>query len=491
MSGDPAPWRAGVLDVSPDDFGFSLYAWAGYYGSPVGTMHPKFSPDGRWLTTSSPTDDWSEDKYTIFDLINGTDRSVSVAMDDDWGTYWFTSSPDGNDVLDLAWDQEGSWRFTIRDVADNEPRPFAGVGIYPGEDTPWFITCCGASDAVAKPVAPRPEPSGGFVSLPGLNSDHYDASPSLSQDGRLVAFESDRPGGQGRSDIYLYDRDTQSLLSLPNLNSALNEGSSSISGDGRFIVFTSSQPADSGSGRTDIALYDRQTESLVSLPNLNSPEYDEYAPRITDDGRFILFLVHDGAAYALYDRQTETLLPLPEARYVEAASISGDGRYIAIRKDEWDKDARNGTIDAALYDREVDALVALSGVNSEAEESPAALSKDGRFILYTRGEIGRGDTKAYLYDRHAQTGVELPGFQSVVGSRAHTLSSDGRFIAFMADVSDGITNQDIHLYDRGEAATLSETGTSLIVLTSIVAAVIIAAGSAFSIMRRRRNISSQ
>jgi Tol biopolymer transport system component len=53
------------------------------------------------------------------------------------------------------------------------------------------------------------------VLVSGLNSKEMDVEPALSGDGRLIAFVSDRPGGSGGRDIYLFDRGAGQLLLLP------------------------------------------------------------------------------------------------------------------------------------------------------------------------------------------------------------------------------------------------------------------------------------
>ena len=57
-----------------------------------------------------------------------------------------------------------------------------------------------------------------FLPLPGLNSSDHEQSPSLSAEGRYLAFVSERLSGAGERDIYLYDRQTQKLLPTPGLN---------------------------------------------------------------------------------------------------------------------------------------------------------------------------------------------------------------------------------------------------------------------------------
>ena len=83
---------------------------------------------------------------------------------------------------------------------------------------------------------------------------------------------SDRPGGRGGRDIYLFDRTANQLLPLPGLNAAGHEQSPSLSADGRFIAFVSERLG--GEGERDVYLYDRQMEKLLVTPGLNSKAED-------------------------------------------------------------------------------------------------------------------------------------------------------------------------------------------------------------------------
>ncbi len=49
--------------------------------------------------------------------------------------------------------------------------------------------------------------SGELIYLPGLNTPFEEASPIVTPNAQFISFESDRPGGQGGWDIYLYQRD--------------------------------------------------------------------------------------------------------------------------------------------------------------------------------------------------------------------------------------------------------------------------------------------
>jgi Tol biopolymer transport system component len=78
-------------------------------------------------------------------------------------------------------------------------------------------------------------------------------------------------------DVYLYDRQTQSLVPLPGANTPLADYLPSLSPDGRYLVYTT----DSAGGR-DIRVYDVVAQRLIDLPKLNDPYYYDYFPSVAD-----------------------------------------------------------------------------------------------------------------------------------------------------------------------------------------------------------------
>lgn len=154
---------------------------------------------------------------------------------------------------------------------------------------------------------------GKFIELPGLNSEHDEREVTLSRDGRLLAFVTNRAGGAGLSDIGLYDRTTAGFVPLDELNSEHREINPALSADGRFLAFVSDRPG--GAGGKDIYLYDHVSRRLVDLPGLNSVAHEQ-TPALSPDGRFVAFVSERTAGTGerdifLYDRQISRLVPTP------------------------------------------------------------------------------------------------------------------------------------------------------------------------------------
>ncbi len=153
-----------------------------------------------------------------------------------------------------------------------------------------------------------------MLDLPKLNSQTYeDRLPVLSGNGRWLAFTSNRKGGVGLTDVYLYDRWDVKLLDLTPLNSRHQDTEPSLSADGNLIAFTSDRPG--GRGGRDIYLFDRAAGKFLPLPGLNT-EAHEYSPSLSPDGRFIAFVSERLGGEGerdiyLYDRRAQKLLPTP------------------------------------------------------------------------------------------------------------------------------------------------------------------------------------
>lgn len=132
-----------------------------------------------------------------------------------------------------------------------------------------------------------------------VNSD-----PSISGDGRFVAFQSNAPNLVAGDtnyfiDIFVHDRQTAitSRVNVDSAGSQANRGSynPTISADGRFVGFQSDATALVGgdtNNQSDIFVHDRQnrTTTRVSVDNLgDQANGGSYTPFVSADGRFVAF----------------------------------------------------------------------------------------------------------------------------------------------------------------------------------------------------------
>ena len=77
-----------------------------------------------------------------------------------------------------------------------------------------------------------------------VNSPYWDSHPSLSADGRRIFFTSARPGGQGRMDIWMAEKDSNEVWQVPvnlgpEINTPFDEETPFIHANGQTLYFAS------------------------------------------------------------------------------------------------------------------------------------------------------------------------------------------------------------------------------------------------------------
>jgi Tol biopolymer transport system component len=306
-----------------------------------------------------------------------------------------------------------------------------------------------------------------FAAAPGESIGSF--HPSISSDGRIVAFDSnatDLVAGDtnGVFDVFVRDRGagTTQRVSVSSAGAQANDfsGAADVSGDGRFVAFESGATnlvAGDTNGVNDIFVRDRlagTTERVSVESGEQQLNDDSIEPAISGDGRFVVFrpVVAGGPDPILVrDRQlgtTELASVAPPGYVLSDAfspAISADGRFVAFPA------FLPGDVDSILVLR--DRLAGTSealGLN----EGPAALSADGHVIAFTTG-VGTASFVTVL-DRAAGTTEPIGrGFDV-------RLSADGRFVAFIevADIPFGVQDVIVHDLATGfeEPASVSSSG---------------------------------
>jgi len=166
------------------------------------------------------------------------------------------------------------------------------------------------------------------VSSTGMQANDRSYSPSLSSDGRFVTFQSyatnlvsgdtngDVDPNEG-ADIFVHDRQmgqtTRVSVSSAGVQGNNSSGSPSLSSDGRFVAFSSAANnlvAGDTNDTTDIFLHDRQTDQTTRVSESSAAVQGNggsYKPSTSYNGRFVAFESH---ADSLVDGDTNNTLDI-------------------------------------------------------------------------------------------------------------------------------------------------------------------------------------
>ena len=166
--------------------------------------------------------------------------------------------------------------------------------------------------------------------------------PSISDDGRFIAFASNRnltnQNSDGNLEIFVYDSVTGTFTQTTNSLGSVGFSAPKISGDGSTLTYIRDTGQTPSSNR-DLVLQNRQTLFVIGLPAVNAPGLNlTYGRAISDDGSRIVWSADtgpDASQVFLFDgrnnvtRQISTL----GARTTDVPlhpSISGDGSRISF-----------------------------------------------------------------------------------------------------------------------------------------------------------------
>lgn len=312
--------------------------------------------------------------------------------------------------------------------------------------------------------------------------------PSISADGRYVAFESNASNlvtGDTNSqyDIFVYDRDLDTLeaLTLIGNNQSL---APSISPNGRYVAFSSNASnlaaGDTNGFSSDIFVYDRVTTSIELLTGGAIGESTE--PSISADGLFVAFVstasnlvaVDDNNAsdVFLYDRMAGTVQSVSSGGNNQSLqpSISSDGRYVAYRSlaSNLAGTDTNNQYDIFVFDRDNNATELVT-VGSDSISRDPSISADGRFVSFSSAasNLGVGDTNnqfdIFIHDRDTSN-TELLTLNGNSNSLAPSISADGRVISFQSTATnlanDGTSLTDVFVFVANSPPTADALTTS-------------------------------
>ncbi|HUP78871.1 MAG TPA: hypothetical protein VM260_09970, partial [Pirellula sp.] len=292
----------------------------------------------------------------------------------------------------------------------------------------------------------------------GLQAFGFSRYPSVSSNGRFVAFESSATNlvtGDTNFADDAFVKDTQTgALSRVSLSSAGVQGNGrslfpKLNADGRFVVFESlatNLVSGDTNGLQDVFVKDRQTGSLIRV-STNSfgaqGNGESWDPSLSADGRFVTFFSH------------------------ASNLVSGDTNNAA---DVFLKNLQTGVVTRVSSDS--------SGIEGNGPSFLPAMSADGRYVAF-RSEASNlvpGDTNnsSDMFIKDIQTGAivrvstDISGVQGNAHSYFPSVSSDGRFITFYSWASNLVSGDTNNVRDIffAENRLMTGTGTAIVTLLS-------------------------
>lgn len=270
------------------------------------------------------------------------------------------------------------------------------------------------------------------VSMSGRGGNGKSFGADVSGDGRFVAFSSDASDlvpsdTNGVEDVFVRDLVTgvTTRVSIAS-NGAQGKYESfypSLSADGRYVAFQSAADnlvPDESYYDWDIFVHDRLTSSteIVSISSSGMHgNSDSLFPEISADGRFVAFESRasnlDGSnpgslnQIFIHDRMTRTTFRVPPITGdASNPKLSGDGRYVAfvsLASDLVPGDT-NHVEDAFVYDRvtgQIDRVsVSSTGVQADRSIYSLSVSLDGRYASFNSRAttLGEDDPDGYYFD---------------------------------------------------------------------------------------------
>lgn len=354
------------------------------------------------------------------------------------------------------------------------------------------------------------------LSSAGVQANHMCYHPTISADGRFVAFESyadNLVAGDTNNglDVFLHDRvtgeTTRRSVSTTGAQANGISHSAALSADGRWLAFVSTATnlaTVHPGGISNVFLHDRLSGATTIVSQAASGDVandSSWNPSLSSDGRSIAFAsfasnllpspTNGFSKIYVRDRVLGTVvLASPSASGVEVngdcryPQISASGRAVAFQSMASNLVATdtNGLPDLFVRDFalgvtelvSVSSSGAQSNGSSDATSQPPGISADGRFVAFACFATNlvpnpTGFSSVYLRDRFLQTTTNLAVTPTGGPANNTTLqpamSADGRFVAFQSAANDlvsGDTNSDYDVFLRGPfASPWTDLGKSL------------------------------
>lgn len=295
------------------------------------------------------------------------------------------------------------------------------------------------------------------VSSEGIQGNKVSTLPSISGDGRFIAFVSDsdnliKGDTNQRQDVFLYDVTTKetTLVSKSTTGIIGNSTSSdiSISGNGRYVAFDSNSTnffEFDSNNQPDVFVHDVHTGQTIlisksgqGIPGNNSSE----RPSISEDGRYVVF-------------------------YSNATNLVENDINNHFDVFVHDRDVNNnGIFDEPGHFANYLVSISSSGIQGSADShnsSNHAISADGRFVTFFSSasnlvfpdtnlcDVTRNCQDVFVHDLYLHETYRISdtwdGNQGDGDSSGQSISDDGKSVAFASGAQNLSIEDNNSLFD--------------------------------------------
>ncbi len=281
-------------------------------------------------------------------------------------------------------------------------------------------------------------------------------TPAISQDGTRIAFASrdDLLGtnSDGNSEIFLFDGARLSQVTNTSPGSLANRITNgnfqpSISDDGRYIAFSSNRDlaGQNSDGNLEIFVYDSNTSSFVQLTN-SSGIVGATDAKISGDGTTIAFIRDNGVSPSTArdllkqprssGPPTILISSVPSLAMTYGRAISDDGARVVYAAE-----TATNTTQVFMFDgRSGGAIRQMTALGARVTEVPLdpTISGDGSRIAFAArrtvsgaGSNSDGGVELYVYDLPTSTFAKITNApSSATAEVVSSLNDDGSIVAF-------------------------------------------------------------
>ncbi|HJR07301.1 MAG TPA: Ig-like domain-containing protein [Pyrinomonadaceae bacterium] len=222
--------------------------------------------------------------------------------------------------------------------------------------------------------------------------------PSISNDGQLVAFASNRDltgaNADANLEVFIYDSTTRITTQITDTTNIIGSSDAKLSGDGARVAFIRDDGAagDDVSNARDLMLFERAANSMLTIAKDVDGLALTYGRATSDDGQRVVYAAQTAARTTqvfLYDgrnAQTRRITSLGSraADVPLHPTISGDGSRIAFATR---RNVTGGNSDASVelyvYDLPSDKITRVTGAPAAATaEVVSSLNEDGSLVAF-------------------------------------------------------------------------------------------------------------